>query len=173
MIEKWFKKDVEKIHSEKKIVVFIDESKKAKFMLDSINADIYCSENEIDELEIKYKIKKDKTKKKCVIYTQRPESRLKFLREYCETNGATDYLNLSKEIIKRLKRVKKQKTIQTEKQKLNNKLIDKKKWKRVTYRMKPELHRELKIFATTKSLNLEDVAQIAIEIIINRGNQIG
>ncbi|RLA83787.1 MAG: hypothetical protein DRG78_03330 [Epsilonproteobacteria bacterium] len=90
MIDKWFKKDLDKIFDKHNIVVIMDESKKSKFLLDTLtNFTIYEAHNEIDELKVKYEIEKTKTEdSKYIIYTQTPKDKLKYIREYCETNGS-------------------------------------------------------------------------------------
>jgi hypothetical protein len=90
MIDKWFKKDVEKVLKEKKIIVFIDESKEGLFLLNCLSDDIirYQAHDEIEELKTKYFIEKeDDNSKKYIIYTNTPKDKLKFIREYCEIDG--------------------------------------------------------------------------------------
>ena len=92
MIDKWFKKDLEKILRDKHIVVFIDESKKADFLLKSLDDAFvqYNANDEVEELRVKYFIEKESTSNKHIIYTTIPKDKLKFLREYCETNGCIE-----------------------------------------------------------------------------------
>ena len=40
MIDKWFKKDIEKVLKDKNIIVFIDESKEGSFLLNCVSDDI-------------------------------------------------------------------------------------------------------------------------------------
>ncbi|MGO4921400.1 hypothetical protein [Maribacter spongiicola] len=90
MIDNWFKKDIEKILASHPIAVFIDESKEASFLMDDIKNDVqvYTTSNEIEELKVKYEIEKNFTDgNKILIYTNTPKAELKFIREYCETNG--------------------------------------------------------------------------------------
>jgi hypothetical protein len=90
MIDNWFKKDIEKILASHPIAVFIDESKEASFLMDKIKNDvkIFITSNEIEELKVKYEIEKSITDgSKFLIYTSTPKDALKFIREYCETNG--------------------------------------------------------------------------------------
>jgi hypothetical protein len=90
MIDKWFKKDVEKVLKEKNIIVFIDESKEGLFLLNCLSDDIikYQAHDEIEELKTKYYIEKeDDNTKKYIIYTNTPKDKLKFIREYCEIDG--------------------------------------------------------------------------------------
>ena len=60
MIDTWFKKDLEKIFNTHPIVVFIDESKEASFLLEEVKSsyEICKTTNEIDELKVKYEIEK-------------------------------------------------------------------------------------------------------------------
>jgi hypothetical protein len=93
MIDTWFKKDIEKILSTHQIVVFIDESKEAVFLLDEVknNYQLYTSSSEIEELRIKFEIEKSLSNGgKFLIYTTTPKEQLKFIREYCETNGCIE-----------------------------------------------------------------------------------
>lgn len=93
MIDTWFKKDIEKILSTHQIVVFIDESKEAVFLLDEVknNYQLYTSSSEFEELRIKFEIEKALSNGgKFLIYTTTPKEQLKFIREYCETNGCIE-----------------------------------------------------------------------------------
>lgn len=93
MIDTWFKKDLEKIFNTHSIVVIIDESKEATFLLDEVQEkyQIFNASNEIDELKVKYEIEKKGTDgTKYLIYTNTPKEQLKFIREYCETNGSVE-----------------------------------------------------------------------------------
>lgn len=90
MIDKWFKKDLDRIFDKHQVAVFIDESKKAGFLLDTVkdNYRVFTANDEIQELFSKYQIEKNRDKGgKFLVYTQTPKDRLKFVREYCETNG--------------------------------------------------------------------------------------
>lgn len=90
MIDQWFKKDIDAIYDKHKIVVFIDESKKAKFLLETLDDSItvHKVDNDIEELHVKYLIEKNRENgNKYLIYTSREKNELKFIREYCETNG--------------------------------------------------------------------------------------
>ena len=90
MIDNWFKKDIEKILASHPIAVFIDESKEALFLMDDIKNDVkvFKTSDEIEELKVKYEIEKSITNgDKFLIYTNTPKNELKFIREYCETNG--------------------------------------------------------------------------------------
>ncbi|MGE6359800.1 hypothetical protein [Psychrobacter glacincola] len=76
MIDTWFKKDLSRIHEKHPVVVFIDESGDAEFLLKSLGSDstIYRTSGELDELEAKYKIEKSlqqnsMSDQKFVIYT--------------------------------------------------------------------------------------------------------
>ena len=84
MIDKWFKKDLDAISEKHQIVVFVDESN-------------------IAELHVKYLIEKNRAKSdKYLIYTQRAKDDLKFVREYCETNGAIEIKYLQNYIKEKL-----------------------------------------------------------------------
>ena len=91
MIDKWFKKELDSIYEKHPIVVFIDESKNAKFLLNNPDYTLYEVHSEIDELRVKYEIEKQREEgKKYLIYTQLPKNQLRYVREYCETNGAIE-----------------------------------------------------------------------------------
>jgi len=101
MIDTWFKKDLEKIFDTHPIAVFIDESKEAAFLLDKVkgNYQLFHTANEIEELTIKYEIEKKFEKgTKYLIYTSTPKEQLKFIREYCETNGSVEIKHLDRYI---------------------------------------------------------------------------
>lgn len=113
MIDKWFKKDIEKILRDKHIVVFIDESKKADFLLKSLDDTFiqYSANGEVEELRVKYHVEKESTQNKYIIYTTTPKDKLKFIREYCETNGSIE--------IKSIQNYIKQKIFENLKENLN------------------------------------------------------
>jgi len=90
MIDTWFKKDLQKIFDGHQIAVFIDESQEASFLLDIVKNDynFFTANTELEELKIKYEIEKNRNEtNKFLIYTNTPKDNLKFIREYCETNG--------------------------------------------------------------------------------------
>jgi hypothetical protein len=93
MIDTWFKKDIQRIIDTHQIAVFIDESREANFLLEAIKNDFTVFEvnSEIEELKVKYEIEKTKqTNGKYLVYTNTPRENLKFIREYCETNGVVE-----------------------------------------------------------------------------------
>jgi len=97
VIDKWFKKDVEKVLKDKNIVVLIDESNESKFLLDCLSDDIlkYEANDEIEELKTKYFIEKeDSDTNKYIIYTNSSKEKLKFIREYCEIDGDIHISNI-------------------------------------------------------------------------------
>ncbi len=90
MIDTWFKKDLEAIYDKHQVAVFVDESKQSEFLLKTLDDSIkiYKVSGELQELQAKYEIEKcSENNKKYLIYTQTPMDKLKFAREYCETNG--------------------------------------------------------------------------------------
>ena len=97
MIDTWFKQDLDKIYKNHQIAVFIDESKEAGFLLNEIkNVTVYQPTDDLDELKTKYEIEKSSdSDERILIYTTRARNNLKFIREYCETNGCVEieYLN--------------------------------------------------------------------------------
>ncbi len=101
MIDTWFKKDLEKIFNTHPIVIFIDESKEATFLLEEVKEkyQTFNTTNEIDELKVKFEIEKKIVEGgKYLIYTNTPKEQLKFIREYCETNGSIEIKHLDRYI---------------------------------------------------------------------------
>jgi hypothetical protein len=97
MIDTWFKKDLEKIYQSNPIAIFIDESNDAAFLLEEVKNDyqVYTANSEIEELKTKYEVEKlSSSNVKCLIYTTTPKDKLKFIREYCETNGSVEIRHL-------------------------------------------------------------------------------
>lgn len=93
MIDTWFNKDLERIFANHSITVLVDESKEAQFLLNTINKQVTIFEvnTDLEELKVKYEIEKaDDSNKKYLLYTHRPKEQLKFIREYCETNGCVE-----------------------------------------------------------------------------------
>jgi len=93
MIDKWFKKDLQNIYDVHPVAVFIDESGDAEFLLKTVEGDIsiHIVDTEVDELHVKYLIEKAQPSSvKFLIYTQTKRDKLKFIREYCETNGCLE-----------------------------------------------------------------------------------
>ena len=97
MIDKWFKKDLQSIFNVHSVAVFIDESGDAEFLLRTVEGDyeLHAAHSEIEELHVKYLIERQQpTPKKFIVYTHTPKDNLKFIREYCETNGCLDIRHL-------------------------------------------------------------------------------
>ena len=93
MIDSWFKQDLQRIYDTHPVAVFIDESGAAEFLLKSVAADytIYHANSAVEELRVKYLIEKSQpARDKVLVYTQAKKDTLKFVREYCETNGCLE-----------------------------------------------------------------------------------
>lgn len=93
MIDTWFKKDLEKIFEKHPVAVFIDETGDAEFLLRTVEKafTIHVVQSEIDELHAKYLIEREQpSSSKHLVYTHRAKDDLKFIREYCETNGCLE-----------------------------------------------------------------------------------
>jgi hypothetical protein len=98
MIDNWFRKDLQSIYNDHSLVVFVDESGDAEFLLNYIGNDIQVlkAHSEIEELHAKYLIESQSPgHEKSLIYTHTKKEDLKYIREYCETNGCieTRYLH--------------------------------------------------------------------------------
>lgn len=93
MIDKWFKNDLMNIQDRHSVAVFIDESGDADFLLNVVKGEytIYKANSELEELHVKYLIEKAQPcHEKFIIYTRMKRDELKFIREYCETNGCLE-----------------------------------------------------------------------------------
>lgn len=93
MIDKWFKNDLQSIYDHHSVAVFIDESGDAEFLLKTVENEctIYQANSEVEELHVKYLIEKPQpSHEKFLIYTRSKKDDLKFVREYCETNGCLE-----------------------------------------------------------------------------------
>jgi len=92
MIDQWFKKDLQVILEQHAVAVFVDESGAGHFLINTIDGEftLYETHSEIEELHTKYLIEKNPSAKRNIIYTRTPKEKLKFIREYCETNGCLE-----------------------------------------------------------------------------------
>lgn len=105
MIDKWFQEELDIIFKKHDIAVFIDESKEAEFLLESVKNiynvykvdeyDVKQNLSELKELKVKYEIEKNNIKgSKFLLYTKTPKEKLKFIREYCESKGCIEIKHL-------------------------------------------------------------------------------
>ena len=97
MIDTWFKEDLQRIYDQHSVAVFVDESGEAEFLLKSLNKGValHRAQEELEELHIKYLIEKAQpSDQKFLIYVRTTKDGLKFLREYCETNGCLEITHL-------------------------------------------------------------------------------
>ncbi len=93
MIDAWLKSDLGKIFEKHPVAVLIDESGDAEFLLNTIDnqCTIHTANSEIEELHVKYLIESEQpSSNKYLIYTRTPRDELKYIREYCETNGCLE-----------------------------------------------------------------------------------
>ena len=92
MIDQWFKNDLQAILEHHSIAVFIDESGAGQFLINTIDGEftLYETHSEIEELHAKYSIERNPSVQRNIIYTRTPKKKLKFIREYCETNGCLE-----------------------------------------------------------------------------------
>lgn len=92
MIDQWLKKDLDTIFKQHSVAVFIDESSDGQFLLKTLGDEysIHEAHSELEELHVKYLLEKEQPASITVIYTTTPKEKLKFIREYCETNGCVE-----------------------------------------------------------------------------------
>tara|TARA_R110002050_G_scaffold158381_5_gene287681 strand:+ start:2150 stop:4381 length:2232 start_codon:yes stop_codon:yes gene_type:complete len=105
MIDKWFNNDIDRIYKSNDVAVLIDESSEANFLINTIAEGIIIlqTSNEIEELKAKYEIEKNHGNgKKYLIYTSTARAQLKFVREYCETNGCLEIKYLDNYVKKKV-----------------------------------------------------------------------
>ncbi len=97
MIDRWLKDDLRNININQFVVVFIDESGDAEFLLKAVEDEytLYQANSEIEELHVKYLIEKAQpSHERFLIYTRLKRDELKFIREYCETCGCLEIRHL-------------------------------------------------------------------------------
>lgn len=90
MIDKWFQNDISKVLAVHDRVVVTDALGEGRFLLDYLPSDVVVintGNEEIDEIEARYKAEKDCVDKKVVFYKQNTPDSLCFLLEYAETYG--------------------------------------------------------------------------------------
>jgi len=92
MIDTWFIHDIKKVLDEKQILVFVDPSGEADFLLGVLPPEytVLKANSEFDELGLRYKIGKENIVQKLIIYTNTPKENLTYIREFCETNGCLE-----------------------------------------------------------------------------------
>lgn len=97
MIDTWFKEDLQGIYDQHSVAVLVDESGDAEFLLKSLDKRValHRAQGELEELHIKYLIEKSQpSDQKFLIYVCTPKDGLKFIREYCETDGCLEISHL-------------------------------------------------------------------------------
>lgn len=97
MIDRWFKNDLQNIYDRHSVVVFIDESGEAEFLLKTVRDEytIHQANSELEELHVKYLIEKAQpSDERFLIYSRSKRDELKFIREYCETCGCLEIRHL-------------------------------------------------------------------------------
>jgi hypothetical protein len=93
MIDKWLKNDLQDIYASRSVAVFIDGSGDAEFLLKTVEGEytIQQANSEVEELHAKYLVEKAQpSHERFLIYTRSKKDELKFIREYCETNGCLE-----------------------------------------------------------------------------------
>ena len=96
MIENWLKKDIERTYNRgRNRFVLIDPHRDFYFLLDTLPDSWVRIEAHTDTDEIKAKSEAEKkySEKNVLFYTTIQREKLKFLREYCETNGYLELTN--------------------------------------------------------------------------------
>lgn len=97
MIDTWIKNDIEHIYEKHPIAVLIDESGELAFLHGFLRKTytLFTADTELEELHVKYLIERDpQPAEKILILTRTPKENLKYLREYCETNGCLEIAHL-------------------------------------------------------------------------------
>lgn len=97
MIDKWIKEDLEKIYKNHSVAVLIDESGELAFLHTFLQKayTLFTADSELEELHVKYLIEKEhQSGKKYLILTRTAKEDLKYVREYCETNGCLEIHHL-------------------------------------------------------------------------------
>ena len=90
MIDRWFQNDINKVLAVHGRVVVTDALGEGRFLLDYLPSDVVVintGNEEIDEIEARYRAEKDCVGKKVVFYKQNTPDSLCFLLEYAETYG--------------------------------------------------------------------------------------
>ena len=90
MIDKWFQNDINKVLAVHDRVVVTDALGEGRFLLDYLPSDVVVintGNEEIDEIDARYKSEKDCIGKKVVFYKLNTPDSLCFLLEYAEKNG--------------------------------------------------------------------------------------
>ena len=97
MIDTWLQNDLNSIFATHPVVVLIDESGDAQFLLRLLEQayTVYCAHSDLEELHVKYLLEREQpSAKKYLIYTRTAKDKLKFIREYCETHGCLEIRTL-------------------------------------------------------------------------------
>lgn len=108
MLDKWLESDIKEMFGKAEYdrVVVIDKDGDLEAVLQTISSTLkveyICVNDDISELESKYRIEKDLRGKKILIRSARPLEQMKFCREYAATGGAIKE-NLARYIRDKLK----------------------------------------------------------------------
>ena len=97
MIDTWIKNDLERIYEKHPVAVLIDESGELAFLHGFLRKTytLFTADSELEELHAKYLIERDpQPAGKILILTRTPKEDLKYVREYCETNGCLEIHHL-------------------------------------------------------------------------------
>ena len=97
MIDTWIKNDLGRIFEKHPVAVLIDESSEMVFLHAMLRKayTLHTANSELEELHVKYLIERETPSLgKHLIITSTPKNELKYVREYCETNGCLEIRHL-------------------------------------------------------------------------------
>lgn len=97
MIDTWIKNDLERIYEKHPVAVLIDQAGELTFLHAFLQKtySLFTADTELEELHVKYLIERDaQPAGKILILTHTPRKNLKYVREYCETNGCLEIAHL-------------------------------------------------------------------------------
>lgn len=97
MIDTWIKNDLGRVFEKHAVAVLIDESNALAFLHNLLakTYTLHTANTELEELQVKYLIERENPAPgKYLIITPTPRNELRYLREYCETNGCLEIRHL-------------------------------------------------------------------------------
>lgn len=97
MIDTWIKNDLDGVFEKHPVAVLIDQAGELAFLHGFLGRayTLFTADGELEELYVKYLIERDPHPNgKTIILTHTPKEDLKYVREYCETNGCLEIAHL-------------------------------------------------------------------------------